>query len=62
MMQCAHAFWSAAVLRRFLRKFLTHQTHETTRKEKATELVYEDESCAIIHACIKVYNPVDLRL
>src|SRR5437879_6464177 len=35
---------------------LAHETHEMTRKEERTELIYKDESYAIIGACFAVYK------
>jgi GxxExxY protein len=37
-------------------EFLTHETHEMTRKEEIMELIYKDESYAIIGACFEVYK------
>ena len=35
---------------------LTHETHEMTRKEGGTGLIYKEESYAIIGACMAVSN------
>src|SRR5437870_9128494 len=35
---------------------LTHETHQMTRKEEKAELIYKDESYAIIGACFAVYK------
>jgi hypothetical protein len=43
-------FWNLAA------ELLTHEIHEMTRKEETTELVYKDESYAIIGACFEVYK------
>jgi GxxExxY protein len=37
-------------------EILTHQTREMTRKEEKPELVYKEESYAIIGACFAVYK------
>jgi hypothetical protein len=43
-------FWNLAA------ELLAHEIHEMTRKEETTELVYKDESYAIIGACFEVYK------
>jgi GxxExxY protein len=35
---------------------LAHETHEMTRKEEKAELIYKNESYAIIGACFEVYK------
>ena len=37
-------------------EILAHETHEMTRKEEKTELVFKEESYVIIGACFEVYK------
>jgi hypothetical protein len=60
--RCSAAFQEAFSNRKslssgaYLITLLAHETHEMTRKEEIMELIYKDESYAIIGACFEVYK------
>jgi hypothetical protein len=60
--RCSAAFQEAFSNRKSLSSgahpitLLAHETHEMTRKEEIMELIYKDESYAIIGACFEVYK------